>query len=138
MANALKDELATDPEGRGYAGMTDEEAAADLNTSYRSRNRTSMSGDEVFQATDATEFAGLGSGQGNSVDDQAHWLSFCGRDIIDPFASANVQFVTEIFQAGSTTLTNLQAARVESITRAEELPGVRSPVRLNHVVAARS
>ena len=137
MADTLQDELATDPEGRGYAGMTDEEAAADLNISNRTRNRTSMTGDEVFQATDAVEFAGLGSGQGNSVDDQSHWLSFCGRDIIAPFAGANVQFVTDIFTAGSTTLANLQAARLESITRAEEL-GVRSPVSAGQVLTARA
>ncbi len=135
MADTLKDELAGDPLGRGYAGMTDEEAAADLNISNRTRNRTSMTGDEVFQATEAAEFAGLGSGQGNSVDDQSHWLSFCGRDIIDPFASANVQFVTEIFQVGSTTLTNLQAARVESITRGVEL-GL-GKVKTGHVQDAR-
>ncbi len=137
MADVLKDELALDPLGRGYAGMTDEEAAADLNTSYRTRNRTNMTGDEIFQATDSVEFAGLGSGQGNSVDDQGHWLAFCGREFIDPFANANVAFVTDIFQAGSVTLTNLQALRVESITRAVEL-GIRSPARRAHVEAARS
>lgn len=35
MADILKDELANDPLGRGYAGMTDAIAAADLNTAYR-------------------------------------------------------------------------------------------------------
>ena len=135
MSDVLKDELATDPLTRGYAGMTDEEAADDLNTSYRTRNRTSMTGDEIFQATDPGEFNSLGSGQGNSADDQGHWLSFCGRGAIDPFATANVQFVTAIFQAGSVTLANLQAARVESITRADEL-GL-SRVRPGHVQDAR-
>ncbi len=33
----LTQELATDPEGRGYSGMTDVQAANDLNTEYRSR-----------------------------------------------------------------------------------------------------
>ncbi len=135
MADILKDELANDPLGRGYAGMTDEEVADDLNISNRTRNRTNMTGDEVFQATDAAEFSGLGSGQGNSVDDQNHWLAFCGRDIIDPFANANVQFVTDIFQAGSTTLANLQASRIESITRGEEL-GL-GKVKPGHVQDAR-
>ncbi len=136
MADILKDELANDPLGRGYAGMTDEEAAADLNTSYRTRNRTNMTGDEVFQATDAAEFAGLGSGQGNSVDDQNHWLAFCGRDSIDPFSSANLAFVTDIFQAGSATLANLQASRLKSITRGEELGlGI---VKSGHVNVARA
>lgn len=31
----LKDELTADPLGRGYSGMTDAEAADDLNTAYR-------------------------------------------------------------------------------------------------------
>ena len=35
----LATELSTDPLVRGYAGMTDVEAAADLNTTYRTRYR---------------------------------------------------------------------------------------------------
>ena len=35
----LSDELANDPLGRGYAGMTDAQAATDLNTVYRTRYR---------------------------------------------------------------------------------------------------
>ncbi len=136
MSLSLADELTIDELGRGYSSLSDEEAADDLNTSYRTRNRTSMTGDEVCQATDATEFAWIGSGHGNSGDDQGHLLSFCGRDSINPFASANVQFVTEIFAAGSTTLANRQAARVESITRATELGfGI---VKVGHVQVARA
>ncbi len=136
MSDVLKDELANDPLARSYAGMTDEEAAADLNTSYRTRNRTSMTGDEVFQVTDPGEFNGLGSGQGNSSDDQGHWLAFCGRAEIDPFATANVQLVIAIFGgAGATTVINLNAARVESIMRADEL-GL-SKVKPGHIQDAR-
>ncbi len=136
MADALKDELAGDPLVRGYSGMTDEEAAADLNTSYRTRNRTSMSGDEIFQATDPGEFNALLTGSGNTADDQGHWLAFCGRDTVDPFATANVQLVISIFGGGSTSVSNLNAARVESITRGEEL-GL-GLVKIGHVNVARS
>ena len=126
MADTLKDELASDPLGRGYSGMTDEEAADDLNTSYRTRNRTSMTGDEIAQAADPTEFNGLDDGSANNTADvKGHWLSLCGRETIDPFATANVQLVISIFGNPSMTLTNLNAARVESITRAQEL-GVRA------------
>ncbi len=46
----LKTELTGDRLGRGYTGMTDQQAADDLNTKYRTRNRDVMTGDEVFQA----------------------------------------------------------------------------------------
>ncbi len=138
MADDLKTELDNDPLGRGYSGMTDEEAAADLNTSYRSRNRTSMSGDEIAQAADPTEFNALPDGsQNNTSDTKSHWLALCGRETIDPFATANVQLVISIFGGGSTSVSNLNAARVESITRGEELPGVRSPVSAGQVLTAR-
>ncbi len=35
--NKLQDELKSDPLGRGYATMTDEQVASDLNTVYRTR-----------------------------------------------------------------------------------------------------
>ena len=132
MADVLKDELANDPLVRGYAFMTDEEAAADLNTSYRSRDRTSMSGDEIAQAADPTEFNALDDGSANNTPDtKGHWLALCGRSEIDPFSPANVQLVIAIFGAGSVSVANLNAARVESITRAVEL-GLRF-VKTGHV-----
>ena len=134
----IREELLTDPLGRGYSGMTDQQAVDDLNTSYRTRNRTSMTGDEIAQAADPTEYDGLDSGAANNTADiRSHWLALCGRETIDPFATANVQLVISIFGVGSVSVSNLNAARVESITRAVEL-GIRSPVRLNHVIAARS
>ena len=138
MANILKDELANDPLVRGYAGMTDQAAADDLNTSYRTRDRTSMTGDEIAQQADTAEQAGLDNGAvNNTADVLSHWLALCARATVDPFATANVQLVISIFGAASTSVTNLQTARVESITRAVEL-GIRSPARRAHVEAARS
>ncbi len=137
MADVLADELVNDPLVRGYLGMTDEEAAADLNTSYRSRNRTSMSGDEIAQQADPTEFNALDDGSTtNTADVKSHWLALCGRETIDPFANANVQLVIAIFGGGSTSVSNLNAARVESITRAVEL-GITF-VKAGHVNVARS
>ena len=132
MADTLKDELTIDPLVRGYNGpgaanpgpgpMSDQEATDDLNTSYRTRNRTSMSGDEIAQAADPTEFNALDDGsQNNTADVKSHWLALCGRTTIDPFATANVELVISIFGSGSTTVSNLNAGRVESITRAVEL-----------------
>lgn len=118
----LANEINTDPLGRGYAGMTDAQVAANLNIVYRTRNRTSMTGDEVFQATVPAEYNALPDGSANNTtDDQAHWLAFCGRAEIDPFATANVQFVTSIFGGGSGTVAALNAARVENVSRGVEL-----------------
>ena len=111
----LGDELTNDPLGRGYSEMTDEEVVTDLNTEYRTRVKTSMSGDAIFVQTDAAEFAGL------TDHKQLAWISWCGKDSIDPSNAANVDFVKWVFGAASTTVANLAAARVEDITRAAEL-----------------
>ncbi len=122
MANILVDEVANDPLVRGYSGMTGQELVDDFRLLYRIRNRATMTGDEIAQQADPTEFNGLDDGSANNTADvKGHWLAFCGRDIIDPFAPANVELVNSIFGNPSTTRTNLIAARVESITRPQEL-----------------
>ncbi len=122
MSEGLRDELLNDPLGRNYSSMSDQQVADDLHLPNRTRNRTSMSGDEIFQQTDPAEYNALpDGGVNNSTDDKSHWLSFCGKDIIDPFATANVQFVTLIFGSGSITVSNLNVSRVETITRVQEL-----------------
>ncbi len=139
MTDDLKAELTNDPLTRGYAAMTDQQAVVDLNTVYRTRNRMSMTGDEIAQQADPIEYNALEDGAANNTADiKSHWLALCARASVDPFASANVELVTAIFGAGSTTISNLQTARLESITRAQELPGVRSPVKVGHVQVARS
>jgi hypothetical protein len=112
---ALKAEIDGDPLIRGYSGMSDQAVADDINTVYRSRNKTSITGDEMFQATDGAEFTAL------TEHKEQSWLSFCGRDSLDPYGAANVAFAQYIFGGGSTTLANLNALRIESISRADEL-----------------
>jgi hypothetical protein len=116
----LSEELANDPLGRGYAGMTDQEAADSLATTNRPRNKSSITGDETFGATDSAEFGALGDLK------KQLWMSFCGRDSIDPFGTANVAFVQWVFGAGSSTIDNLNTIRVESVARAAEL-GIPEP-----------
>lgn len=127
----LKAELTADPLIRGYASMTDSQAAASLNTVDRFRNRESMTGDELFQQSDTTEFAGLAEGKQNQ------WLAFCGRDIVDPFAGANVQFVIGLFGGGSATVIALNAARPESVSRLVEI-GLPPEVSPGDIGAARA
>lgn len=112
----LKTELTTDPLVRGYSGMTAEQAATDLNSQYRQRNRTSMSGAEIWENTAASGYAALTDAK------KAEWLSFCGIAEVDPFGPAEA-FVTYIFGAGSATVVALAAARQESVSRAQEILG---------------
>jgi len=111
----LATELSTDPLTRGYAGMGDEAAADDLNTVYRTRNLSSISGDSAFGATNETEFAAL-------IDSKKQlWLAWCGRETIDPFQAANVAFVQWVFGGGSATVAALSGLRTEQVSRANEL-----------------
>lgn len=114
--NILNTEVDTDPLGRNYAGMTDQQVADDLNDdTLRSRNRTAMTPTEVYQNIDQTEWAALSAG-----DQQEIWDILHLGDPLDPFGREASRFST-IFGGGSATITALQAARVESVSRATEL-----------------
>jgi hypothetical protein len=129
----LNTELTTDPLTRGYAGMTDQEAADDLNTVYRTRPRGSMNGDEIFAATDNTEFAGL------TEHKRQLWVSFTSKDIINAYEQTNIDFVDYIFGGGSTTKATLAGLRDEDISRAAELDlGYSGEITASHVNHART
>lgn len=100
-----------------FSGVSDSDAADALNIVDRGRDRGSLTGDEAFNAAALAELGALTDTQ------RSDWLAFCARDTIDPFGAANVAFVQSIFGAGSTTIQNLQALRVEAISRAVELFG---------------
>jgi hypothetical protein len=117
--------LAGHPDTGPYSANA-ETAANEINAVNRSRNIDSLSGDVVFQTTDATEFAGL------TDSAKALWLSFCGRDQIDPFRSANVAFVRAIFGNQSATVQALSAFRTEAISRAQEI-GFGRPVQADQI-----
>lgn len=127
VTDILKDELANDPLTRGYASMTDETAADDLNSVYRSRDRTSMTASEVLNAVDNAEYTALA----NAAKDRLWQLLGIGD--LNPFG-VEATLMQSIFGAGA-TITALAAARVESITRAQEL-GL-SPVKVGQVEEAR-
>ena len=112
---ALQTEINTDPLTRGYGGMSDEALAIDINTEYRTSNRTSMTGDEVFGATDNTEFTGL------SDHLRELWVSFTSKDSINPANATNIALLDYIFGGSSTTKTTLATLRQIQISRASEL-----------------
>jgi hypothetical protein len=125
----LRDELLTDSLGRGYAGMTDLQAADDLNLLNRSRNKVTMEAHEVFNSIDQTEFNALTEADKLRIFDVLH------MGAVNPFGLEAAIFV-DVFGGGSTTITALQAARVENISRATEL-GLAN-VREGTVNSARS
>ena len=86
-----------------------------MNTVYRERDLSSLTGDEIFNAADPAGYAGLSNADKRLV------LAICSRDAINPFGANNVQAMISIFGAGTTTLSNLAALRKESISRGEEL-----------------
>ena len=118
---ALQAELLAGHPVTGPYDADDQLAADQLNAVNRTRNREAMTGDEVFEATDQTEFQNLPNGQGNNPDSYGHWLIFCARNEINPFSSANVNFVTDLFTVGSVTLASLNNLRREDVSRAVEL-----------------
>ncbi len=111
---ALATELSSDPESRGYSGMSDEAAAADLNTAYRTRDRATMAAHEVAQSIDVAEFNGKTTTQQRLIWDVLH------MGTINPFGIEQTLFVS-VFGAGSNTINALAVARVDAITRAQEL-----------------
>lgn len=124
----LAAELTTDPLGRGYSGMDDQQAADSLNTADRTRTRATMTGSEVLNAVDSGEWAALTAEEKQIVWDVVHLGD------INP-AGIEAMLLTNVFGAGSTTITLLAAARQETVTRSEELGLGR--VGVGNVTAAR-
>ena len=116
----LRTELNNDPLGRGYAGMTDEGAADDLNTVYRTRQKANLSGAEVYEQVDNTEFLALTAAEQAEVWDIVH-LSGEGSGIsITPGSKARTRFVA-LFGGGSATIVDILAYITEDISRGIEL-----------------
>lgn len=110
----LKNEIDTDPLGRLYSGMDDAAVAADMNTKYRTSNKSTMEATEVLNAINKTEFNTL-----TSVDQQKVW-DVLHIGTINPFGIEADLFV-DIFGGGSATISTLQTLRKNNISRGEEL-----------------
>jgi uncharacterized phosphosugar-binding protein len=111
----LATELSNDPLGRGYAAMSNAEVVDSLrNVLDRSRTRSRMDSSEVFQAIDIAEF--------NAKTDlqQRNVMAVLSFGSVNPQGKEAALF-TNIFGAGSATITALAAARLESISRSVEL-----------------
>lgn len=112
----LSDEITNDPLARGYAGMTDAQVAASLTGVIdRTKTRATVSGSEIFNATDDVEYAALTDAQ------KSAWDALCAIETIDTGNGVAKAREAELFGAGTTTRSNLVALRTESVSRAQEL-----------------
>lgn len=111
----LREELISDPLGRGYIGMSDQECADDLNSIYRERNVQSMSASQVLNTVDTAEWTAL-----TDADQRKIWDILHMGGELNPFGNEAQMFIS-VFGAGSQTIQDLADARVEAISRAKEL-----------------
>ena len=111
----LRSELLDDPLGRGYSTMDDQQATIDLNTIYRTRDRTSMTASEVLNTVDTAEWSALVDADQRKIWDILHM----GGEL-NPFGKEAQMFIS-VFGGGSNTILALADARVEDITRGQEL-----------------
>lgn len=131
----LNTELTYDPKVLGYAGKTDPEMAALLNTIGLSSETVSvgiLNGQELQKAVVGAEFIAL------SAEKQRGWMALItagdGRVDID---DARVIAQATALWGSSTTLDNLAALRTRSASRAEALFGAGVSVGMFDVAEAR-
>ena len=113
---ALKAELdAGHPVSGPYSG--DDQLAADqINALDVTRIKAKMTGQEIREAADPTEYAALT----DIKKDQ--WLSYTSGALMDPkVGGIDQQIVVDIFGGGSATVSALSTLRQETISRATEL-----------------
>jgi hypothetical protein len=111
----LKAEITDDPLGRGYAAMTDAEAAASLNAPSRTRPVTCIDPAVALKACVPSEFKAL------ATADKQTFLGVLAIGPVDPSNATIKAIFADIFAAGTTTRANLLALATEPCSRAEEL-----------------
>ena len=111
----LRAELTDDLLIRGYSGMSDEAAAADLNIVYRERDRTVIPAHEIVDALVVAEWAAITDLQRTTIG------------LIVSAGSVNVQnenvraAFLDAFVGGTATRANLAAIQTEQVSRGVEL-----------------
>lgn len=112
---ALHDELIGDPLGRGYAGMSDPQAADSLNTPNRDIAVDSVASEFVVAALEAPEVAALTAAQQRTM-----W-GIIGAGTVRA-ADPDVKGVfADLFGPATATRANLLALSIQTVSRAEEI-----------------
>ncbi len=128
----LSTELSGDPLGRSYSGMSDAEAAADLNTEYRTQVQSlSMQGLREWAATGARGFKIQAAITNEALTDQQRNVAYVGDKLLgtddaqlDPSNAGHVAFVNELVSAGIITSDDRAALVTKAtvnLSRATEL-----------------
>lgn len=110
----LKTELTTDPLGRGYAGMSDEQAATSLNTANRQPFRETLTGGMIAASVVLSELAAL------TPENQNYVIALFGAGEM-PLTDNLKSELSAVFPNPSNTRTNLIALLKRPGSRAEEL-----------------
>ena len=128
---ALTAELASSHPVTGAYNADAQLAADELNAVNIDTTRASMTGSEIWAATDPAEYDALTDTAKNQ------WLAFCAIETHDPAVGGLAQsFVTSIFGA-STTTNNLSALRTQAVSRVSQLNLGVGTVTKSHVQTAR-
>lgn len=113
---ALKAELDAGHPSTGAYNADSSVALSQINAINRASIRENMSGRELLDQTDATEYDALTDAL------KSQWLAFTGHDSIDTSVGGMGQTIgVGIFGGGSTTAANISSARSITISRATEL-----------------
>ena len=118
---ALKAELDLGHPDTGAYNVDDILAAGELSAVNRTVPRDSMSGDEIFSATDNAEFIAL------TDHKRDLWVSFTSKDIINAYDATNIEFLDYIFGVSSTTKTTLSGLRTLDVARWQEIGLDKAP-----------
>ncbi len=111
---ALQAELTGDPQTLGYTG-DDAGDAALLNVVNRPRNLTSMSGKQIKDAIVDADWTSRTDAQKQII------LALVARDDLDPFGIDAHIFTEAMAGATGSTVADLAALRVETVSRIREL-----------------
>ena len=113
---ALAAELAAGHPTSGAYSADPQLAADQINAKDQTRIKASISGSELFRATSKTEFAALPAAK------QSAWRETCAIQDHDPAQGGITEAtVLDIFPVQGATVAALQAARNETVSRAEVL-----------------
>jgi hypothetical protein len=113
--DALIAELFNDPLGRGYAGMTAEQAAASLNAVNRPRFRSAIPAAEIFAAVDLTEYKAL------TAQERDAFALVIAMGTVNANDANTRGILSAIFPGGGATRPRLIAVAQEQVSRAAEL-----------------
>jgi len=91
-------------------------AAVQINLENRTTSRDTITGSEIFNATNDVEFDAL-----LTDSDRARWVSLCGILEIDTGTGIAKSLEAELFGGGTTTRANLLALKNPPASRAVEL-----------------